>query len=74
MGAVLVVGAVALWRDGWRLPWAIAATAFGVAGFLVGLTLTIAGGDAADVAYYCVMISVLVLTLGLLVRQRTSTG
>ncbi|HEU5003769.1 MAG TPA: hypothetical protein VFW71_13485 [Actinomycetota bacterium] len=70
IGAVLAVGAGA----GWRAParsWAgvVAAVGFAIAGFLVGVTITISGGPAIDIAYHCTVLPVLVLTLFLLLRR-----
>jgi hypothetical protein len=72
IGIVLAAGLIALLLDsrgGRRV--ALAATAFAIVGFLVGLTFTIQGGDPFDVAYHAVMLPVLVVTaIGLLRRPR----
>jgi hypothetical protein len=49
---------------------AVPAVAFAVFGFVVGLTFTISGGDAVDLAYHAVMLPVLIATLLLLTRTR----
>jgi hypothetical protein len=70
IGLALLIGAVALLR---RLPHAqsvaIATTVFAIAGFAVGLSFTLRGGDAVDVAYHAVMLPLLFLTLLALVRS-----
>jgi hydrogenase/urease accessory protein HupE len=73
IGIVLVYGAVALNR-GSRHAWgiALAAVAFAIAGFLLGLTFTLRGGDAIDIAYHATMLPLLLLTLIVLLRgERT---
>jgi peptidoglycan/LPS O-acetylase OafA/YrhL len=52
---------------------ALAANAFAVFGFLVGLTFTLSGGAAADVVYHLTMLPVLAVTAALLIR-RTESG
>jgi hypothetical protein len=65
----LVGGATALRRSPSQgRPAALGATAFAVFGFLVGLTFTARGGEAADLAYHVTMLPVLVWTLILIVR------
>ena len=46
------------------------ALSFAVFGFLVGLTFTIGGGSAIDLAYHAVMLPILIATLLLVVRTR----
>lgn len=61
---VLAAGAVALVsrpESGQRI--AQAALAFAIAGFLVGLTFTLQGGSAADVAYHVTVLPLIVVTL-----------
>jgi hypothetical protein len=72
IGIVLAAGLVALLRDSGRgRRAALAATAFAIVGFVVGLTFTVQGGDPVDVAYHAVMLPVLVATaIGLLRRPR----
>ena len=67
---VLAAGAVALSREParGRQP-ALAALAFAILGFIVGLTFTIRGGAAIDLAYHAVMLPVLVVTTASLLRQ-----
>jgi hypothetical protein len=68
IGAVLVAGAVALARGGDRRA-ALAATAFAIAGFLVGLRFTIDDGGV-ELAYHLAVLPLLVLTLTALIRAR----
>jgi hypothetical protein len=67
---VLAAGAAALFRHPvrGRRP-ALAALAFAVFGFIVGLTFTISGGAAIDLAYHLTMLPVLVLTIASLLRR-----
>jgi hypothetical protein len=54
---------------------ALAATVFAIVGFIVGLTFTVRGGDAIDIAYHVVVLPILVLTaLGLAVRPGRRNG
>jgi hypothetical protein len=68
---VLVAGAFGLWRSRSR-AYAIAATVFAIIGFLVGLTFTLQGGKAVDIAYHTTVLPVLVVILALLLRLRGS--
>lgn len=71
IGLALASGAVALLRrvrQARRI--AIATTIFAIVGFAVGLSFTLRGGGAVDVAYHAVMLPLLLLTLGLLLRAR----
>jgi hypothetical protein len=72
IGITLAAGLVALRRGSRRgRRVALAATAFAIVGFLVGLTFTVQGGDPIDVAYHAVMLPVLVVTaIALLWRPR----
>jgi hypothetical protein len=67
--AALAAGAMALLRapDKGR-PLALAATGFAVAGFVVGLSFTVRGGDTPDLIYHAVMLPVLIMTVILLAR------
>jgi hypothetical protein len=47
------------------------ASAFAVVSFIVGLTFTLSGGAAIDIAYHLAMLPVLVGTTVLLVRSRS---
>ncbi len=70
IGAALLVGAAALWRRTahcWGV--AVAATGFAILGFVVGLSFTLRGGDAIDVAYHATVLPVLLLTLVALLRR-----
>jgi hypothetical protein len=49
---------------------ALAALAFAILGFIVGLTFTIRGGGAIDIAYHATVLPLLLLTLLLLLRNR----
>jgi drug/metabolite transporter (DMT)-like permease len=68
---VLVAGAGALFRHPvrGRRP-ALAALAFAILGFIVGLRFTISGGAAIDLAYHVAMLPLLVLTIAALLRHR----
>jgi peptidoglycan/LPS O-acetylase OafA/YrhL len=70
IGAVLLTGAIVLLRR-WRHAWAVAvaANAFAVAGFAIGLTRTVQGGGGVDLGYHATVLPLLVLTLIVLVRQ-----
>ena len=73
IGVVLILGGLALGRGTARgRDAAVAATAFAIIGFLVGLSFTLRGGDAIDVAYHAVMLPLLVLTMVALLRLRST--
>ncbi|GAA2199900.1 hypothetical protein [Sinomonas flava] len=76
IGVVLVAGAVALLRSPRRGRLAAqVATGFAVAGFIVGLTFTLLGGEPGDVAYHLIALPVLVATFVLLlIRTRPRAG
>jgi tellurite resistance protein TehA-like permease len=68
IGVVLLLGALALVRSRRHaLSIAIAANAFAVVGFVIGLTRTTEGGGAVDIAYHVTLLPLLVLTLVVLV-------
>jgi hypothetical protein len=71
IGLALVIGAAALLR---RLPHAygiaIATTVFAIGGFALGLSFTVRGGGATDIAYHAVLLPLLLLTCLLLLRSR----
>jgi peptidoglycan/LPS O-acetylase OafA/YrhL len=74
IGVALAGGAAALLRrsaHAWEI--AIATTLFAIAGFVLGLTFTVRGGGAFDVAYHVVLLPVLVLILIVLLRKRDSS-
>jgi hypothetical protein len=48
---------------------AIATALFAIAGFVLGLTFTVRGGGAVDVAYHAAMLPLLLLTLIFLLRS-----
>jgi O-antigen/teichoic acid export membrane protein len=71
IGAVLLVGAAAVWRRAahhWGV--AVAATSFAILGFVVGLSFTLRGGDAIDIAYHATVLPLLLLALILLLRRK----
>jgi deazaflavin-dependent oxidoreductase (nitroreductase family) len=71
IGTVLILGALALLRGSVRgRNAAIAATGFAIVGFLVGLSFTVRGGDAIDIAYHATLVPLLLLTLVVLLRKR----
>jgi hypothetical protein len=49
---------------------AVATTLFAIVGFVVGLTFSVRGGGAIDIAYHAVMLPLLLLTLILLLRSK----
>jgi hypothetical protein len=68
---VLSYGALALLRRPRKgIGAAIASTVFAIAGFIVGLTFTIRGGSAVDIAYHATVLPLLLLTLVALARIR----
>jgi hypothetical protein len=72
---VLLGGAAGLVRrgvGGRRL--ALGTTAFTIAGFCLGLTITARGGDVADIAYHATMLPILAATFVLLLRSRDQSG
>jgi hypothetical protein len=71
----LMGGAVALRRSPARgRDAALAATAFAVFGFVLGLTFTVRDGEAADLTYHLVLLPVLVWTLALILRGARPTA
>ena len=71
IGLVLAAGALALLRSGpTGSPAAVAATGFAIVGFVVGLSITIRGGGAVDIAYHATVLPLLLLTLVALLRTR----
>jgi hypothetical protein len=75
IAVVLVLGSLALGPGTARgREAALAATAFAIIGFLVGLGFTLRGGDAIDVAYHAVMLPILLLTIVALLRLRRARG
>ena len=68
---VLAYGATGLMKGKPRArAVAIAATVFAIAGFVVGLSETVRGGQALDIAYHVTMLPLLALTLRALMRRR----
>jgi hypothetical protein len=69
IGVVLLAGAViVLLRPERARTAATAATVFAIAGFVLGLTLTISGGDAVDIAYHSTVLPILAGILVLIRR------
>jgi peptidoglycan/LPS O-acetylase OafA/YrhL len=74
IGIVLAAGAAELLQAanrGRRL--ALAATGFAILGFILGLTFTLRGGTAFDIAYHATILPVLVATAILLARNRSAS-
>ncbi len=70
--AVLVYGIVALLRRSTHgRGVALAAVAFAIVGFVVGLTFTVRGGDTIDIAYHAAVLPLLLVTLLVLRRRPT---
>lgn len=72
---VLLWGASGILRrgaGGRRL--ALGTTAFTIAGFCLGLSITARGGDVADIAYHATMLPILAATFVLLLRSRNPSG
>ena len=62
--AVLIGGAAALTRDLLHgRTTAVVALGFAILGVIVGLTFTIRGGDAIDIAYHATILPLLLITL-----------
>jgi peptidoglycan/LPS O-acetylase OafA/YrhL len=73
IGVVLVVGAVMMLRDPRRARTAgIAVNAFALVGFLIGISETAQGGHAPDIAYHATVIPLLVISLVVLLRHRST--
>ena len=73
IGVVLLVGAVVMLRDPQRARTAgIAANAFALAGFLIGISETAQGGHAPDIAYHATVIPLLVISLVVLLRPSST--
>ena len=69
IGGVLLTGAVVLLRGrphAWSV--ALAANAFAVVGFVVGLTRTTQGGGTVDIAYHLTVLPLLLLNFIALLR------
>ena len=70
IGAVLIGGAVALARDPLRGGViALAALGFAILGVIAGLSFTIQGGDAIDIAYHTTILPLLLITLAAMSRK-----
>jgi hypothetical protein len=70
IAVVLAAGAVALLRGARAV--ALGAVVFAVAGFGIGLSMTIRGGGAGDIAYHAAALPLLLLTLAVLSRRAAS--
>jgi hypothetical protein len=68
IAAVLTAGAFALARGRRRV--AAGTVAFAIAGFIVGLSMTIRGGATVDIAYHATVLPLLLITFAVLVRIR----
>lgn len=69
---VLAFAALTILRGSSRArPVALAATAFAIAGFLVGLNFTVRGGGSVDIAYHATMLPLLLVAASLMVRRPT---
>ncbi|MGH2904801.1 MAG: hypothetical protein ACRDK7_14645 [Solirubrobacteraceae bacterium] len=67
---VLACGAIALMRSpSAPRATALATLSFAIVGFIVGLSFTIQGGKAIDIAYHATMLPLLLLTLLALLRN-----
>jgi hypothetical protein len=67
IAVVLIGGAIALARRRARGT-ALGAVAFAIVGFLIGISFTISGGAAIDIAYHATMLPILAATLAGLQR------
>jgi peptidoglycan/LPS O-acetylase OafA/YrhL len=71
IGAVLAAGAAVLLRRSSQVPAAaLAANAFAVIGFTIGLTFTLRGGGAVDISYHATVLPLLLVTLSVLWSAR----
>jgi hypothetical protein len=67
----LACGAISLVRDRVRGRGVAQGTvAFAIVGFLIGLSFTVRGGDAIDIAYHATVLPLLLLTPAALLRPR----
>ena len=74
IGVVLAGCALVMLRTPVRARGAgLAGTAFAVAGFGVGLSFTVQGGHASDIAYHVVLLPVLLVAFVVLVRHKPRT-
>jgi membrane associated rhomboid family serine protease len=72
IGAVLATAAVVMLRSrsARATTTGIGATTFALFGFAIGISATLAGGDAPDIAYHASVIPLLVAGMTLLLRAR----
>lgn len=69
IGVVLLAAGIAVLRSpGTGRRAALWATAFAVVGFCVGISITIRGGNAIDIAYHSTVLPILVISLIALAR------
>lgn len=74
IGGVLFAAAViALLAPDRARPAVLGATGFAIAGFLVGITITVRGGVATDIAYHATVLPVLVGILLSTLRSGSAT-
>jgi len=70
IGAVLTVGAAALTRSSRHgRDTAVAALGFAILGVIAGLSFTIRGGGAIDIAYHATLLPLLLITLAAMSRK-----
>lgn len=71
IGVVLLAAALCVFAapDHAR-PAAVAATGFAIVGFVIGLSITVRGGQAVDIAYHATVLPILVGLMVSLVRSR----
>jgi hypothetical protein len=69
IGGVLLAAALYVFAAPDRArPAAVGATGFAIAGFVIGISFTISGGQAVDIAYHAVVLPILVGLLVTLLR------
>jgi len=75
IGAVLLVGGTLMLAAPRRArTTGLAATGFGIVGFVIGLSFTTRGGHAPDVAYHAIFLPVLIASLVALLRTHQPTA
>lgn len=74
IGAALLAAAITVFRSpATARPVALWATAFALAGFVLGIAITVSGGVAADIAYHATVLPFLLVSLVLLAWPRAAT-
>jgi hypothetical protein len=72
IGIALIWGATSLTRSPQTgRPVALATSAFAIAGFIVGLTFTVQGGDLPDITYHSTVLPLLIVIFVLLLRTKS---